>query len=442
MENVNGLKTFFILFLCTFFLHVFSQVGVFAYEKMWKVRDVYPSGTEIANVHVSGLEEEAAYRKVQAAVQQWKSGEPVRFSHYNQEILLSKQAFSFDIQDTFSKITSGKQIPLSVKVDTDLLYQEMGSGLTIEQWREMDKKRLQEELEALASVLQENNEPIVLSSYMENEEEKNETAIYEAKHSIPVDVQMDVKSWVEQQNTLSITSKEGFSFLETLKKAENLSISNDGATFIASTIYEVILHTNFDIVERSISPTKPTNIPLGYESKIIQDEMDFRFYNLNPISYRLVFKIEKDALIVSMVGKPFPHQYNVQLKDEQRYKPRTVIQYSGQLLADETVTRAEGLEGYSVHVYREAVDEEGKAVESMLIGEDFYAPVHRIEVHPYVSPPQPEVAEEEPEGTDNEKEQEEKTTENEGNSSDNEGEATKAESSSSEQNQHTNKPNE
>lgn len=453
MKNASGFKTFFILLLCTLFLHVFSQAGVSAYEKLWKMRDVYPDGTAIANVNVSGLDEETAYPKVQAAVKQWQSGEPMRFSYYNQEISLSKQSFSFDIQHTFSNAASGKQVPLSVKIDTDLLYQEMGSGLTVEQWQQIDKKRLQKELEVLASMLQENNEPIALVSYMENEEEKKETVIYEAKRPIPADVQTDVKNWVEQQKTLSIPSKEGFSFLETLKKADNLSISNNGATFIASTVYEVVLHTNFDILERSISDTKPINIPLGYEAKIIEDEMDLRFFNPNPLSYQLAFKIEKSELIVSMVGKPFPHPYKALLTEEQRYKPKTIVQYSGQLIANEMVVREEGLEGYSVNVYREAVDEEGKAIESMLIGEDFYAPVHRIEVYPYVKPPEPEVAEEEEaegaveEDTNSETkqedtEQEEKTTEKDENSPDNGHEMTKTEGSSSEQTQKINKPNE
>ena len=150
---------------------------------------------------------------------------------------------------------------------------------------------------------------------------------------------------------------------------------------IATGMYQVILPTNFSILERNISEELPSYAELGYEAKVnAEKNMDFIFSNGNESSYSIQIKAEDHQLAFSLKGPSFIQQYKVLTKEEQIFEPKMVVQFNPKLSPSQKIVEEEGKEGQMVKVVRETYSEQGELVQKENISEDFYPPVHRVEV--------------------------------------------------------------
>ena len=110
------------------------------------------------------------------------------------------------------------------------------------------------------------------------------------------------------------------------------TVDSEAASTIASVLYELILQTNFAILERNQSPTLPGETTLGLEAKVDSIiNQDFSFFNPNDEVYRIELLESKDGLIATLTGFPFDYLYEFNLEDEKLFEPKTIWQYSAKL---------------------------------------------------------------------------------------------------------------
>jgi hypothetical protein len=96
--------------------------------------------------------------------------------------------------------------------------------------------------------------------------------------------------------------------------------------------------------------------------------------------YTLELRLDNNDLIVTLKGEKLLYDYEISKKDEQKLKPKTIKQYSPLVTSGSIKVQSEGAEGKIVKVYRDKY-EGSKLVESVLISEDYYPPVYRVEIH-------------------------------------------------------------
>ena len=87
------------------------------------------------------------------------------------------------------------------------------------------------------------------------------------------------------------------------------------------------------------------------------------------------------SLVVSLQGPSFLQQYKITTQDQQNFKPKTIVQFNPELSSTQKIVEKEGKEGQSIKVVREIYSENNELIQKESISEDFYPPVHQVEVH-------------------------------------------------------------
>nr|WP_249745429.1 VanW family protein [Mesobacillus boroniphilus] len=193
----------------------------------------------------------------------------------------------------------------------------------------------------------------------------------------------EIQELAESFNAIEISPKTPFSFAAFVEEAGQHEGSSAAFSQIASALYRAILPTNLTITERHISRQLPKNVELGYEAKVdFAKNIDLKLYNPNETAYQIVFDIVGRELQVSVKGAPLLYDYKITSTNKQEFKPRTIKQYSALLKQGQKSVEQEGAPGLLVTMNREIYGEDGGFLKTELLSEDFYPPVHRIEILP------------------------------------------------------------
>ena len=191
--------------------------------------------------------------------------------------------------------------------------------------------------------------------------------------------------------TLEIKGQSQFSLLAKMEELAGKSYSSDVLSRLATAIYEVILPTNFTILERNISEELPSYAELGVEASINPSlNHDLVFSNTNDMTYQMNLAVKGNQLEVSLIGPSFLNKYEIIKSKEQRYTPKTIKQYSAQLPTNTMQVVEEGKEGMEIKVTRKVITNNGKIIKTEELSDDFYPPVHRVEVYSLIVPIIPE----------------------------------------------------
>ena len=200
------------------------------------------------------------------------------------------------------------------------------------------------------------------------------TAVVEIK-----DIPLGLQSIIEKNPEIEIAAESTFSLLEFAKKQKINDI--DSLNLMATGIYQVILPSNFSIVERNINSSLPDYSSLGFEAKVNPiKKADFVITNPNKAKYILTLHLENNQLKVEMKGETLIYTYKISTKDEQKLAPKTIVQYSPLLLPGKTKIQTKGEEGQIVKVYRE-IYQGDQLIKTELISEDYYPPIYQVEIH-------------------------------------------------------------
>lgn len=373
--NKSAIKFFLTLVISIAFLISFSHFSTFAVNSVFNRTESFAKGTEIGPIDIAGLSMNEAEEKLTSAVQEWENHALiVQLSEWKKP--LDKQIFQFDVQQTLKNALEGQKNTLEVSIN-DVEYQKFFQLLETSAIQNVEHDQLQTDLIHIASTLTTENLMIDLYSYIPKNHKKE--VILSESYFSEIGNYPDLIKWVNIVQELTIPAGQKVS-LFTLLQEKNIPLSGESLNILSSLFYKALLPTNFDILERHTSLTLPSEIEIGYEAKIVSGKMDLLLENPNSINYKLKFVIENKQLVVTLVGLPFYYQYKIQTADLETFKPKKVIQYSALLGAGQQQIKEKGKDGARVKVFREIWDQKGNRIETDLISEDFYAPVHQVEV--------------------------------------------------------------
>ncbi|CEG28035.1 VanW family protein [Bacillus sp. B-jedd] len=373
------LKVFLVLILSTAYVYGFSQYGARALGPMFAGDETYSSGTTVGSVNLEGKSAQEALELLKAAAADWYANSTLKLHYKEKTITLETEQFVFDPEETISSLADGRKNAMGVSLDESVLVDWIGSISLQLIGEEINLKDLSAKLAEPAAILKTGDFTVGLEKFMPKNE-ADEGVISEGT----VDVEepsSDLDLAVREFASVTIEGGTEFSFNRLVKEKGLENVSNEALSMMATATYIAVLQTNFEILERNISKELPDYAKLGSEVFISSATgKDFVFANPNKDKYELSFTYSGGKLAASISGTKFLYEYKMVADGKALFKPKTIKQFSPLLKNRQVNIVEEGKEGAIIKIYRE-IYSQGNLLDTIVMSEDYYPPVHRVEVH-------------------------------------------------------------
>ncbi|NKE06382.1 MULTISPECIES: VanW family protein [Mesobacillus] len=375
MKKQHIIKFSLILSVFSIFIFSFTYFGASAFGSRASSNQIFSEKTSIGNVDVSNKTPEEAKALIEAKVNEWAQAAQIKLLYKGETYAIDPLHFVFLLDESVAAAQNG--------VQNDLLVELKGGALSSLELPETVRSQLDDE--RLVNDLSNAGKGLILVSDFSLENylpEEKPVTITRSSLKLP-EKNSEIKELAEAIQKMEIAPESHFS-LANYARENNLSETSSYAySQIASALYKALLSTNFTIGERHISSELAVNIELGFESKVdLSKNLDLKFYNPNKTSYTLELSIDNEELLVTITGAPLLYEYTVKTSNKQEFKPRTIKQYSPLLKTGQKSVESEGKPGFLITVSREIHGRKGELLETEFISEDFYTPVHRVEIYP------------------------------------------------------------
>ena len=156
----------------------------------------------------------------------------------------------------------------------------------------------------------------------------------------------------------------------------------------SSTIYDCVLHTDLQVLERSAHRYAVSYLPFGNDATINWGSIDFRFKNNTEYPIRIETEISSRKLTARLVGTKLD---DITIKtDSVRISttPFQVVEREDESVPQgETVRYTDGYTGYVVDTYKLYYDADDNLINKVLVGRSTYHSQDRITLVPPALPP-------------------------------------------------------
>lgn len=385
MGNKEFLKLFFVIMFSTTFLIGFSHYGASALERAIYAEDRFIEGTKVGGIDISDLTKQEAEQLVESKAAEWLIAPPVRLIGSEIVMQVPGDLFRLDVQQSIGRAVDGREAELIANVDEEQLLVFVKEHLP-ESWvRGVEIGKLSKDLANVASSLQTPPALFNVVDYLDVGTQPlftNQVISKVTREKLGAEHHA-LLLWLNQHPVAEIKGNSQFSVQKFLEGAKDLSPQS--ASILASAIYELVLSTNFEIVERHISRELPLGTTPGLEARLDFQRYNFLLYNPNFNDYKLEFQVANDGFTIILKGVPFVQKYIYEHDETEFFDPKTIVHYSNDVQAGEKHIKQEGKQGLLAKVKRKVFDINGNLLETKVMSEDFYLPVHKIEVHPLLS---------------------------------------------------------
>lgn len=380
-------KLFVLIILCTTFIFGFSQISSFGYSAVFKQGNgkTYSNGTAIGMVSLSGMTYKQVEQNLLNKITEWNENSSYSLQYENKSTQLSVNIFQIDYQTSLKQIVDGQQAELIVSIDEPLLEEAIRIVVNEEIYKNINIEKLSADLLNSVKTLQPNTMNFQLIEYLKTEGKGANKELSSVTISGVKDQVTNLENLMAKLNDqIVVEPYQTFSLLKAINPNMVNQANSEAVNILATGVYRAILPTNFLIVERNISNRLPSYSEIGYEAKV-SNKMDLIFNNPNPFPYTVAFALRDNELQVKLIGVPFPYKYEIRTEVE-KFPPKTILQFSALLGPNESKTIEQGDYGYLAKVFRDTKDKNNQVVDSLAISEDFYPPVHRVEVTGLIVP--------------------------------------------------------
>ncbi|KZE39995.1 hypothetical protein AV656_01575 [Bhargavaea cecembensis] len=378
-SNKKSLSVFMGVLASTFFFYIFASGGsMLAGNLLFPSKD-FGENTYIGPYDVSDFKEPETVKVLSDGVTDLQGRFDVNIVYQDASFQLPQEAVSYDVDGTIDNASSGQENPMLAQVNGEavrtLLSQNFGELSFTEQ-------ELSSITDGIERRLRSGTMPanIQITDFMD----ANRLSAADQVASTTFSGQPVSNGLLNAMAALDgylVEAGSSVSFIQMLESTENGTLTEAEMTRIASVLYATVLNTNFIIDERSISDRLPEGIPVGYEAAVnISTGMDFKFTNPNGSAFTIRTDVTGDSLTVALEGLPLMYDYSTSVTGLENFDPRTIKQFSENVRTASPRIDEEGEEGVRVtvlkHVSAGSIEQSVEEVST-----DFYAPVHRIEVH-------------------------------------------------------------
>jgi hypothetical protein len=409
VRNNQVAKLFALLLFGILFVFSFSHIATTTYERVFSESEVFNKGTIIGSVDVSGLTKEQAVERITTRLNSWFQSSVLSLHYKEVEKRIESEMFRFSIQESVNTAVNGKASPLVIHIQEPVYKETIGSfheDLLIEG---VDHISFSKELLNVLTTMKTGDFDFNLLDFINKELQSSVISTT----TVPVSEQQSIflTEALEHKNQLVIPAMSRFSLLDFVDE-QSITLPNESLSILGSALYKTILFSNFEVVERYTSRQLPDYIELGYEANITKGKRDFAFYNPNTTDYVVNITISDNIISTELIGAPLLYQYEIERNDRTTFPPKSILQFDPKLPLGTSKIVERGEKGFLVKVMRKKLQENGDLLESELISEDFYPPIHQVIISSVLSKSVPIEEEEENtvEDTDRNEENEDEET--------------------------------
>ncbi len=176
----------------------------------------------------------------------------------------------------------------------------------------------------------------------------------------------------------SVTAEQGYREVLVIQNRKFVPGIGGGICQVATTLYQVALRGEMEIVQRSRHSRPVSYVPLGQDATVAHDIIDFKFSNARNYPVIIAGQVD-DSLTLFLYGaeKTPGRTVDIVSEDIEVLTPRLLEQPDPSLPKGVRRQVQAGEEGYRVNVYR-LVNEEGKKITKELISTDTYMPINEV----------------------------------------------------------------
>lgn len=376
MDNKLFGMAFAAVFSMGIFVYGATNAGAYAVDNWLFPTEEFGDNTYIGTTDVSNMAVESAKTKFVGQTEAWRENAELIVTYQDAVEIYSLKDAEILLDETLINAETGAQNSFVFQLPASTTRSFLGEYFSEADFSEADINAIHRKLETSLQGGQTKTQVSISDDSLSLDREIVAEAVFSSTLSSG-----DSSIIIEELDGIQLASNSQFSFLDLIAELPLIDVSDTELTQIASVIYSALLQTNFLIDERSIGSQVPTFIPLGQEAAINRHlGIDLIFTNPNDSTFTLNLSKGIESLTASITGYPFQYDYAVGITEETNIEPRLVKHYSAFVNSGNQV-QSEGLSGKRLDVIRTIFDgNEEKAVET--ISNDFYPPVHRVEVHP------------------------------------------------------------
>ncbi len=175
-----------------------------------------------------------------------------------------------------------------------------------------------------------------------------------------------------------VTAERGYRKVLVIQNRQFVPGIGGGICQVATTLYQVALRGEMEIVQRSCHSRPVSYVPLGQDATVAHDLIDFKFSNNRDYPVLLTGKMD-DSLSLSLYGaEQIPGRIiEIVSEDIEVLSSRLLEQPDPSLPKGVRRQVREGEDGYRVNVYR-LINEGGKEVAKELVSTDVYMPINEV----------------------------------------------------------------
>ncbi|MFC5603951.1 VanW family protein [Sporosarcina koreensis] len=374
-------KSYIILIVFAFLLSSAFAKNTFAGEGLFNNKR-FSDHTYIGPFNISNSKTKQAKSKLASDFSELQSMLEVNLIYQDIQFSLPPESIKFDIDMTLANANSGEDNPIFTTVSRGGLKTVLNQELPRIQF---PKEAIDSIADGIEKELQTGIMPknVHITDYIGKNVIPDE-AVASSEYSID-GISSALTKAIHTLDNSVVQPFESFSMMELLTSPEIGPLSDEEMTLLSSILYSAVLQTNFQIDERNISTVVSPNFQPGFEAAMNQSlGLDFQFTNPNKTEFTIRAAWSAGAIHLSIEGLPFYYIYEPSMTNIESFKPRTIRQYSSFVHDGQVVVSQEGEEGMEAIVKRK-MSVDGQIVETEDISEDFYAPIHRIEIYPLSS---------------------------------------------------------
>ncbi|EON73006.1 VanW family protein [Lysinibacillus sphaericus] len=334
-------------------------------------------GSSIGGIEIEGLKASTLESTLQTAITQWQSTAVV-VSGGNTFTMIDTNQLSFDISAAISQyeLLTKKpwyafwqkdkvvHVPIPVTINETIIHQ-------IESVDIWESEKTLQTITSQASYLRNHEIEAVVNDTLMQAEERLGFQVAE----IPTDVR-GIREIIASIEEVVLVPDKPVSFLSLLGEQTG-AVNGAALNFLASTLYSVVLQTDYEIIERHSQQVLPSYLQEGIEADVnVALNKDLQFINRSKHTSKLKTTLEGNQLKIEMFAPTKDKEITVRVSKDKIVKPRIVYRYSDDLKVGQERVEQEGQEGFRIEVYRSVV--ENGTTDEQLVSKDYYAPENRI----------------------------------------------------------------
>jgi vancomycin resistance protein YoaR len=174
------------------------------------------------------------------------------------------------------------------------------------------------------------------------------------------------------------TKESGYKDAPIIFKGEVVPGLGGGVCQVSSTLYNAILLSNLEVVERYNHTLPSSYVAKGMDATVSYGVLDFKFKNIMNTPIYIESYMKSNIMIVKIYGRKIDNKkIRVITEQNQIVKRPLEIKYDANLLEGQERIDQKGRDGYRVTTYR-LIYENGKLLEKQQISKDYYKPQKQI----------------------------------------------------------------